>query len=372
MHHNDANMFSTKSFFNDPLSQSITEQLSVAVFMIDSENNIRFCNQSAATLFSLSQKKLLGHSFFDNLILHTFPLSLLEELWICGRGFSDNDVEMEFVDGRHIMTEVVAEQAIIDDQKYCILEIRQNDNLRKISKENTQKHHISASRHLIRGLAHEIKNPLGGIRGAAQLLGRSLVSDELKEYTQMIIEQSDRLRDLVDRLLGPNTPPKQELYNIHVIVDRVYNLAKMDKPEAIKIHRDYDPSLPHVVCDPNQIEQGLLNVVRNGIQALAGFINENTDTNYQPLLVLKTRYAGSKVMHNTRYRKVLLISVIDNGPGISDELKDTIFYPLVTTKDDGNGLGLSISQTLISQHQGQIEVESGFGKTEFNIYLPVI
>lgn len=356
---------------NNVVSHQILEQLNVAVFLLDPKGDVMFCNQSAAMMFGQSKKKMQGQSFWHSLIYHTFPQQLLDELWNCGRSFSDNDVEMVFHDGRHIITEVTADQATVDESTLCLLQIRQNDNLRKINRETTHKHHISASRHLIRGLAHEIKNPLGGIRGAAQLLSRSLESKELQEFTQLIIEQSDRLRDLVDRLLGPNTPPKREANNIHVVLERVYSLIKLDKPAQIEIERDYDPSLPVTVFDRNQIEQAVLNIVKNGVQALAEFM-ESQGEDYQPKLTIKTRFAGSKVLHNTRFRQVLKLSVVDNGPGISEELKSTIFYPLVTNKTDGNGLGLSISQTLIDQHQGTIEVDSWPGQTEFNIYLPVI
>jgi len=356
---------------NNTVSHQILEQLTVSIFLLDSDGLIQFCNQSAAMLFGQSKKKMLSQSFLQSLIYHTFPTSLLDELWENGRSFADNDVEMVFLDGRHIVTEVTANQVSVDGQTMCMLQVRQNDKLRKINQENTHKHHISASRHLIRGLAHEIKNPLGGIRGAAQLLGRSLDSDELQEFTQLIIEQSDRLRDLVDRLLGPNTPPKRSLSNIHVVLERVYNLIKLDKPELLEIDRDYDPSLPPTVIDPNLIEQAVLNVVKNGVQALAEHM-QTQDADYQPQLTIRTRFASNKVLNNRRVRQALRISIIDNGPGISEQLKDTIFYPLVTNKSDGNGLGLSITQTLIDQHKGTIEVDSWPGQTEFSIYLPVV
>ena len=357
----------------DSLSFQLLEQLRLAVVVIDEQGTIRFSNQHGSTLFGQSKKKMSGLRLWELLIKHTFPERLLEELWDCGRSFIDNEVEFVFPDGRHIMTEVTADSVKIQNETLCLLQIRQNDNLRKINQENTQKHHLSASRHLIRGLAHEIKNPLGGIRGAAQLLSRSLESDELKEFTQLIIEQSDRLRDLVDRLLGPNTPPKRISANIHVVLERIGNLVRLDKPEQVIIERDYDPSLPNTVLDPNQIEQAILNIVRNGIQALTKQAEQaEVPANFQPKLTIKTRFAGSKVLHDTRFRKVLKISIIDNGPGISEALIDTIFYPLVTDKADGNGLGLSIAQTFIDQHKGKINVESTPGHTAFTIYLPVL
>jgi two-component system nitrogen regulation sensor histidine kinase GlnL len=352
------------------VSFQVLEQLGLAVLLIDADAKVHYCNQLGSMMFGQSKKKLVSSTLWEGIVKHTFPVRLLEELWSCGRSFYDNEVEFVFPDGRHVMTEVTADTVKINDNTLCLLQLRQNDNLRKINQENTQKHHLSASRHLIRGLAHEIKNPLGGIRGAAQLLSRSLETDELKEFTQLIIEQSDRLRDLVDRLLGPNTPPKREATNIHIVLERVYNLIKLDKPDYVKVIRDYDPSLPPTVLDPNQIEQAVLNIVKNGIQALS--LNDYSDNPTPPKLTIKTRFAGSKVMHDIRYRKVLQISVIDNGPGIQSDLIDTVFYPLVTNKSDGNGLGLSIAQTLIDQHRGKVEVQSQPGHTEFNIYLPVI
>lgn len=352
-------------------SFQIIEQLSLAVIVIDQEGRIRFCNQQASMMFGQSKKKLTTSKLWELLIRHTFPQRLLSELWECNRSFFDNDVEFVFADGRHITTEVTADSMSLDGEISCLLQIRQNDNLRKINQENAQKHHISASRHLIRGLAHEIKNPLGGIRGAAQLLSRSLDSNELKEYTQLIMEQSDRLRDLVDRLLGPNTLPKRSATNIHVVLERIFNLVMLDKPENVSFERDYDPSLPMTVLDPNQIEQAVLNIVRNGMQALAEHFDKSVG-NERARLIMQTRFAGNIVLHDKRFRQVIKISIIDNGGGISEDLIDTIFYPLVSTKSDGNGLGLSITQTLIDQHRGKIEVDSVPGKTAFNIYLPVI
>ncbi|NVK26308.1 MAG: nitrogen regulation protein NR(II) [Gammaproteobacteria bacterium] len=356
----------------DTLSFQLLEQLGLAVVVLDETGTVRFCNQHGSMMFGQSKKKMMGCKIRDLLVRHTFPDRLLDELWECGRSFLDNEVEFVFPDGRHITTEVTADTAKINNETLCVLQIRQNDNLRKINQENTQKHHILASRHLIRGLAHEIKNPLGGIRGAAQLLARSLETDELKEYTQLIIEQSDRLRQLVDRLLGPNTPPKRERTNIHVVLERICSLVNLDKPDSVEIYRDYDPSLPLTVIDPNQIEQAALNIVRNGIQALTESIVTEAQVEQPPKLTIKTRFAGSKVIQQEQYKQVLKISIIDNGPGISEDLIDTIFYPLVTNKSDGNGLGLSIAQTLVDQHKGKITVESQPGRTAFNIYLPVI
>lgn len=360
----------TKNSVPTSVSEQILEQLSLAVILIDQQGKVMFANQHAVMLFGLGRKKLIEQNLLDCPVHHTFPIHLLEQLWETEQPFSDHNVEWVFIDGRHVITEVNADLAMLNQEAVCLLQLRTNDSLRRLNQENTQKHHISASRHLIRGLAHEIKNPLGGIRGAAQLLSRSLPSEDLKEYTQMIIEQSDRLRDLVDRLLGPNTPPKRVATNIHSVLERIYNLVRVEAPECLVFERDYDPSLPATVLDPNQIEQAILNVVQNGVQALRDF--QPSEANFSPKLTIQTRYVGAKVLHGVRFKKVLKVSIIDNGPGVSEELKGTLFYPMITNKSDGNGLGLSISQTLIDQHQGQIELESWPGQTEFTIYLPVI
>ena len=360
----------TKNSAKPSVSEQILEQLNLAVLLVDQQGKVMFANQQAVMLFGLGRKKLIEQPLLSCPVHHTFPAHLFEQIWETEQSFSDHDVEWVFIDGRHAVTEVNADLAMLNDEAVCLLQIRTNDSLRKLNQENNQKHHISASRHLIRGLAHEIKNPLGGIRGAAQLLSRSLPNAELKEYTQMIIEQSDRLRDLVDRLLGPNTPPKRKATNIHSVIERVVNLVKVEAPAEVLLDRDYDPSLPITVLDPAQIEQAILNIVQNGVQAFRGY--ENNTPGFRPTIVLKTRYEGAKVLHGKRYKKVLKVSVIDNGPGISEEIKGTVFYPMITNKSDGNGLGLSISQTLIDQHQGQIDLESWPGQTEFSIYLPVV
>ncbi len=351
------------------ISEQILEQLTLAVVLVDRDIRVIFANQQAATIFGQTRKKLISQQLLRLPIKHSFPEGLFEQLWSSQQSFSDHEVEWFFIDGRHVISEVNADLVMVDGAPACLLQIRDNDNLRRINSENAHKHHISASRHLIRGLAHEIKNPLGGIRGAAQLLSRSLDSDELREYTQMIIDQSDRLKELVDRLLGPNTPPKRSATNIHSILERVCNLVQIELTHHINIKKDYDPSLPEILVDSNQIEQALLNIVQNALYAAS----QDSHRNAHELgaVTIKTRFEASKILHGNTFKKVIKISIIDNGPGISEQIKSTLFYPMITDKPDGNGLGLSISQRLIDQHKGVIEVDSWPGHTEFSIYLPI-
>lgn len=223
-----------------------------------------------------------------------------------------------------------------------------------------------AMRKLVRGVAHEIKNPLGGIRGAAQLLERELPDAELKEYTRVIIEEADRLRVLADRMLGPRRLPTLRTVNPHECVERVVRLLEAEADGRVSIVRDYDPSLPDIEADPDQLIQAMLNIGGNGLQALL----ENP-SKHPPVLLFKTRPMRQFTIGAKRHRLVLRIDIQDNGPGIPAELKQSIFYPMVSGRAAGNGLGLSIAQDIIHQYNGLIECDSYPGRTLFSIYLPL-
>ena len=218
---------------------------------------------------------------------------------------------------------------------------------------------LGGSRLMVRQLAHEIKNPLGGLRGAAQLLERELLDPGLREYTRVIISEADRLTHLLDSMLGPGRPPAKQLINVHELLERVYHLLRSEAPEGVIVDRDYDPSLPALTVDPNHIIQAMLNLGRNAIQALAGARVES------PRLTLRTRVAGNVGVGGRRHRLVATIQFEDNGPGVAPEIRDTIFYPLVSGRTDGTGLGLGIAQDLVSRHGGLIEFDSAPGPNDF-------
>jgi two-component system nitrogen regulation sensor histidine kinase GlnL len=218
---------------------------------------------------------------------------------------------------------------------------------------------------MVRQLAHEIKNPLGGLRGAAQLLERELLDPSLREYTRVIISEADRLTHLLDSMLGPGRPPAKQLVNVHELLERVYHLLRSEAPEGVTVDRDYDPSLPALAVDPNHIIQAMLNLGRNAIQALSSAGVP------APRLVLRTRAATSVSIGAKRHRLVASIQFEDNGPGVLPEIRDTIFYPLVSGHADGTGLGLGIAQDLVSRHGGLIEFDSAPGRTIFVIFLPM-
>ena len=223
------------------------------------------------------------------------------------------------------------------------------------------------NKELIRNLAHEIKNPLGGIRGAAQLLEMEMESTELTEYTQVIIREADRLQSLVDRLLAPHRRPHLVTdVNIHEVCERVRSLILAEFPKGLRVIRDYDISIPEFRGDHEQLIQTVLNIAHNACQALAERIAAG-DAN----LTFRTRVLRQITFGKQRYRLALELHVIDNGPGVPDSIKDRIFYPLVSGREGGSGLGLTLAQTFVQQHHGLIEVDSVPGRTDFKILIPL-
>jgi two-component system nitrogen regulation sensor histidine kinase GlnL len=244
-----------------------------------------------------------------------------------------------------------------------LLEFRHIDQQLKIAREERLQEQQQANRDLIRSLAHEIKNPLGGIRGAAQLLEGELDRPHLIEYTQVIIGEADRLQSLVNRLLTPHRLPDYRRTNIHEVLVRARSVVQAEFP-MISIVSDFDISLPEFEADPEQLMQVVLNIARNAAQALAA-----ATTN--PEIRLCTRVARGVTLAKRRYRLALALSVEDNGPGIPPDIRDRIFYPLVSGREGGTGLGLTIAQTFVTQHNGTIEWESAPGRTVFTILLPL-
>jgi len=247
------------------------------------------------------------------------------------------------------------------DEPMLIVEIIDVTRRARINRENALLIQHGAGRQMVRQLAHEIKNPLGGLRGAAQLLGKQLDSDELREYTDVIISEADRLATLVNTLLGPGGPPSKKPVNIHEIVEYVLRLVEPEKSEDIFLRRQYDPGLPQIDLDRDQIVQALLNLVRNAITAMDGSGN----------LIVRTRADLNFTIGEVRHPVIATIEIEDDGPGIPRELQDSVFYPLVTSRPDGTGLGLPAAQELLSRHGGMIEFDSRPGKTIFYVRIPL-
>lgn len=266
-------------------------------------------------------------------------------------------------------TEVHNDERIVDcrvspiniDTACLLVEVTDVTRRSQISRENSLLIQHGAGRQMIRQLAHEIKNPLGGIRGAAQLLERQLTDPELKEYTDVVISETDRLAALVDTLLGPGGPPNKQPVNVHELLEYVVRLIEVEEQRQIKIRRDYDPGLPDIDLDRDQMVQALLNLVRNAVASLDG----------QGTLTLRSRAVTNYTIGNHRHRVIASIEIEDDGPGIPADMQDSIFYPLVTTRSEGTGLGLPAAQELISRHSGLIEFESRPGRTVFLVRIPL-
>jgi two-component system nitrogen regulation sensor histidine kinase GlnL len=266
-------------------------------------------------------------------------------------------------------TEVHAHERIVDcrvspincDDASLLVEMTDVTRRHQISRENALLIQHGAGRQMIRQLAHEIKNPLGGIRGAAQLLARQLVDAEQHEYTDVVISETDRLAALVDTLLGPGGPPNKKPLNVHELLEYVVRIVEKEDAKSLQIHRDYDPGLPLIDLDRDQMVQAILNLLRNAAIALDGHGS----------ITLRSRAVMNFTIGDVRHRVIASIEIEDDGPGIPPELQDSIFYPLVTSRADGTGLGLPAAQELISRHGGMIEFESRPGRTVFIMRIPL-
>ena len=343
----------------------IFDNLITAVLVINTRFEVQYANQATLGFLKTGRKQLYQYSLNDFILFSSLDKSRFLNALSDHENFSENEVELCLTDKSVLLFDIGVTYLTQDKEELLLIEAKHIDQQRRISKENQQAAQQNAAKQLVRGLAHEIKNPLGGIRGAAQLLAMELDTPDQTEYTQMIIKQSDRLRALVDRLLGPNSLPHFSLQNIHMPIEAVLQLVKADNKYNINIVRDYDPSIPDVNIDANMIQQTLLNVIKNAMQAL-----EESDAKL-PLIRIKTRVARQQVVLGEKHPLCAVIHIFDNGPGIPKSLRDTLFYPMVTSKKSGSGLGLSIAQTLIQHHQGKIELETRRGQTEFSIFLPI-
>ncbi|HEY4372747.1 MAG TPA: nitrogen regulation protein NR(II) [Burkholderiales bacterium] len=333
-----------------------------AVLLLDGEFRITHANPAAEALFESSMRLLLGQPVEHQTQSEELGRLLegaLEGQW----SHRHQELELSFA-GRDPVSMACVVTPIEHQGSRVLLELRAIDQQLKVEREERLNEQAEANRQLIRNLAHEIKNPLGGIRGAAQLLEFELPEKRLREYTQVIVKESDRLQSLMDRMLTPHRPPHITAVNIHEVLERVRSLLAAEFPKKISLVRDYDASLPELRGDKEQLIQVALNVARNAAQALLGAGTRD------PRIVLRTRVVRNITLHKERYRLALDLHIEDNGPGIPDDIRERVFYPLVSGREGGSGLGLTLAQTFVQQHRGTIEVESRPGYTCFKILLP--
>jgi len=344
-------------------AQRILDNLSIAVLLFDEQLRLRYINPAGEMLFAASNRHLTAQKPADIIRSPSHQLEAsLETSLRTGHPFTEREVRLVMPDKREITVDCTVMPLSDPGQESGILvELQQMDRQLRISREELLISQQQATRDLIRGMAHEIKNPLGGLRGAAQLLERELPVPSLQEYTQIIIEEADRLKTLVNRILGPNKIPSYTEVNIHQVLDRVYNLVKAEAGRKVALVRDYDPSIPEVHADSDQLIQALLNILQNAVRAVGEEGN----------IVLRTRIQRNFTIGSERHRLVAQIDIQDNGPGIPPEILEKIFFPMVTGSEGGMGLGLSIAQSLINQHHGLIECHTRPGETVFTVLLPV-
>jgi len=343
--------------------------LATAVVLLDRDLQVKYLNPAAEALFAVGRRSATGHPF-PALFSDPGPLAgLLGQAIREERGFSIQDLILAPTGQEALHLNCIVTPADLSHAA-LLLELWPIDQRLRILREEQRMAQHRANRELIRNLAHEIKNPLGGLRGSAQLLDRELDRPSLREYTQVIIKEADRLQALMDRLLTPHRPPSQVSMNIHEVCERVRSLILAEFPEGIRVERDYDAGLPDFRGDPEQLIQAVLNIVRNAAQAILG------TRAYRAALadgeiVLRTRVARQAAHARHLPRLALELQVIDNGPGVPAEIRDQIFHPLVSGREGGTGLGLTLAQTYVQQHQGVVECDSQPGRTCFRIVLPL-
>ena len=340
------------------------DTLLTAVVVVDPELCIRYMNPAAESLFGISSARAEGQApaflVYDD---GSDVFGVLSRIYTSGLTLTRRAAEFRTRQGQEVTADLSVSLDPIGDR--LIIELQPISRLVRISRDERARSSFRTTRELIRGLAHEIKNPLGGLRGAAQLLERELADPEHIEYTQVIIREADRLTELVDRLLGPKGDPSTGTFNIHRILEHVIRLVEAEFPERLDIQRDYDPSLPGLSGDADQMIQAILNMVRNAAQSLTD------SSNAAPRILIRTRVVRSFTIAGTRHRLVARIDIVDNGPGIDESLIEEIFYPMITTRAHGNGLGLAVTQAVVGRHGGVVECHSQPGETCFSVFLPV-
>ncbi len=347
-----------------PTDTDLVEALATAVLMLDRDLRVLKANAAALALIETSENRLR-----DNLLAHVLPgadelVHAAQRALLEGRSFAERGLDLRL--GKLATTLVDCTVTPLwrqhPEPAFVVIEMTNVERRQRIQHEGNllMQNHVSSA--LLRGLAHEIKNPLGGIRGAAQLLERELEDQRQAEYTQIIIGEADRLRTLVDRMLGPRGASNKQVLNIHDVLEHVRMVVEAERVGDAVIERDYDPSLPEISADRDQLVQAFMNLLRNAVQAVDGA--EGTVT-------LRTRIQRKFTIGTTLHRLVVRVQVIDTGPGVDPDLGASIFFPLVSGRAEGSGLGLPIAQSLIQRQGGLIGFESEPGHTEFSVWLPL-
>lgn len=345
-------------------NQVILDNISTAVVALDAELRVVSLNSSGQDLLETSEVRCLGQPMRKLVAEPDSLMDVLKQVRANHSPLARRGMPLTLLSGREIHADLMLTPVADNEHGFSmLLEMQLVDRLLKISRDENLHNVQETTREMVRGLAHEIKNPLGGVRGAAQLLARELPDEGLTEYTNIIIREADRLRDLVDQLLGPNKHLQARKLNIHEVLEHVLNLISAETDNQVTLVRDYDPSLPDIFADRSQLIQALLNIVQNALQAAT--------SDEECVIALRSRSQRQFTIGPQRHRLVCRLDIEDNGPGIPGEMLNTIFMPMVTGRADGTGLGLTIAQSIITRHGGMVECSSEPGCTRFSIYLPM-
>lgn len=341
---------------------AMLDSMATAIIAIDSAMRIRYMNNAAEQLLGQSANKAVSQQLTR---VVTMPDSLF------GRIRHASETSQPFTDRQVTIEPHGQDPQIVDlylsphrseaGDVSLVLEINTIDRPLRIARDEAMLVQQEHAHSLLRGLAHEIKNPLGGLRGAAQLLSKQLPAGELHEYTHVIIREADRLQDLIDRMLGPTTRPKHDQVNVHEVLEHVHKIIAAAAPENVVINIDYDPSIPECKTDRDRLVQVILNIAGNALQALDG----------SGQITFKSRVVHNFTIGGRLHPLLASIDIMDNGPGVPEHLIDQIFFPMVSGTDNGTGLGLSIAQSMMNQLGGLIECRSEPGNTAFTVLIPL-
>lgn len=339
---------------------AISDTLNTAIIVLDKSLLIMHMNAAAENLLGQSRQRILRKPYFslfgDKQVKEHLQFVLDNKEPQALRGCHLNGLNHEKIAVDCVANPLLNARKLIG----VVLELHRIDHQLRIAREEQLLAQQEATQILVRGLAHEIKNPLGGLRGAAQLLDSELESEELKEYTHIIISEADRLKNLVDRMLGSRQPTKSEAVNIHEVLERVRKLVLADLPEKVNLRFDYDPSIPELNADQDNLIQIVFNIVGNALKAVGESGN----------ILFKTRILRNYSINQKQHKLALRLEIIDDGKGVPEAIHDKLFYPMISGSAQGTGLGLSIAQSLANRHHGVIEFESRPGETRFILLLP--
>jgi two-component system nitrogen regulation sensor histidine kinase GlnL len=352
-----------------PSGMETFDYLATMVAVVEPQGRCLFANAAFEEVLGLSRRSVLHESIFDwfvePLLLKDIVAAVARNEYATSRLQSELKRHLHVSIGEPLPVQVIVTR--LDHDDFVLIELVEIEQQTRQEREERALDQAQANKELIRNLAHEIKNPLGGIRGAAQLLQMELETKSLTEYTQVIIHEADRLQALVDRLLAPHRRPHLVGdVNVHEVCERVRSLILAEFPKGLKVWRDYDTSLPEFRGDREQLIQAVLNIAHNAAQALSDRIVAG-----DAVLTLRTRVIRRATINRHLHRLALVLHIEDNGPGIPEAIRDRIFYPLVSGREGGSGLGLTLAQTFVQQHQGTIECESEPGHTVFKILIPL-